>query len=198
MKKAEKEYTQVEQMVLALMFATQKFRSYLLPRHFVIITMEDTFTYVLRHMDVSARIAKWIVQLQEFDYTVMVEESTRAALADILTHQFREKKERKESKKETPPALPTVKEIEEAFALYFDGAYRKKEGKAAAGLVILNPASEKVMERGVVLLNVSSNNEAEYEALIKGLEWCVANGITRLNVYGDNCEASAGYLVLQE
>ena len=56
-------------------------------------------------MDVSARIAKWIVQLQEFDYTVMVEESTRAA----LTHQFREKKERKESKKETPPALPTVK-----------------------------------------------------------------------------------------
>ena len=63
MKKAEKEYTQVEQMVLALMFATQKFRSYLLPRHFVIITMEDTFTYVLRHMDVLARIAKWIVQL---------------------------------------------------------------------------------------------------------------------------------------
>ena len=116
----------------------------------------------------------------------MVEESTRAALADILTHQFREKKERKESKKKTPPALPTIKEIEEAFALYFDGAFRKKEGKAAAGLVILNPASEKVMERGVVLLNVSSNNEAEYEALLKGLEWCVANGISCLDVYGDS------------
>ena len=63
MKTTEKEYTPVEKMVLALMFATQKFRSYLLPRHFVIITMEDTFTYVLRHMDVSARISKWIVQL---------------------------------------------------------------------------------------------------------------------------------------
>ena len=137
-------------------------------------------------MDVSARIAKWIVQLQEFDYTVMVEESTRADLADILTHQFREKKERKESKKETPPALPIVKEIEEAFALYFDGAYRKKEGKAAAGIVVFNPASEKVMERGLVLPDVSSNNEAEYTALIKGLEWCVSNGITRLNVYGDS------------
>ena len=82
---------------------------------------------------------------------MMVEESTRAALADILTHQFREKKERKESKKETPPALPTVKEIEEAFALYFDGAYRRKEGKAAAGLVIFNPVHEKIMEKGVVL-----------------------------------------------
>ena len=81
-------------------------------------------------MDVSVRISKWIVQLQEFDYTVMVEESTRAALADILTHQFREKKEKKESKQSIPPAPPIVKEIEEAFALYFDGAYRKKEGKA--------------------------------------------------------------------
>ena len=38
----------------------------------------------------------------------------------------------------------------------------------------------------MVLLNVSSNNESEYEALIKGLEWCVSNGITRLNVYGDS------------
>ena len=43
------------------------------------------------------------------------------------------------------------------------------------------------MERGLVLEDVSSNNEAEYEAaLLKGLEWCVSNGITRLNVYGDS------------
>ena len=60
--------------------------------------MEDTFPHVLQHMDVSAKISKWIVQLQEFDYTVMVEESTRAALAGILTHQFKEKKEKKEAK----------------------------------------------------------------------------------------------------
>ena len=124
----------------ALMFATQRFRSYLLPRHFVIITMEDTFIYVLQHMDVLKRISKWILQLQEFDYTVMVEESTWATLADILTHQFRENKEKKESRQLTPPALPTVKEIEEAFALYFDGVYRKKEGKAVAGIVVFNPA----------------------------------------------------------
>ena len=80
----------------------------------------------------------------------MVEESTWAALADILTHQFKEKKEKKESKQSIPLEPPTVKEIEEAFALYFDGAYRKKEGKGAAtaGIVVFNPANEKVMERG--------------------------------------------------
>ena len=58
MKTTEKEYTLVEKKVLALMFSTQRLCSYLLPRHFLIITMEDTFTYVLQHMDVSARISK--------------------------------------------------------------------------------------------------------------------------------------------
>ena len=186
MKETEKAYSTVEKMVLALMFATQRFRTYLLPRHFVIITIEDTFPYVLQHMDVSARISKWIVQLQEFDYTVMVEESTRAALADILTHQFKERKEKKESKKLVPPAPPTIKAIEEAFDLYFDGAYKRKEGRAAAGVVVFNPLKEKVMERGMVLPNISSNNEAEYAALLMGLEWCVSNEIQRLNVYGDS------------
>ena len=61
MKPTKKAYTKVEKMVLALMFATQRFWSYLLPRHFIIITMEDTFPHVLQHMDVSARISKWIV-----------------------------------------------------------------------------------------------------------------------------------------
>ena len=53
-------------------------------------------------------------------------------------------------------------------------------------MVVFNPASEKGMERGLVLPNVSSNNEAEYVALLKGLEWCVSNKITRLNVYGES------------
>ena len=77
-----------------------------------------------------------------------------------------------------PPLLPLpLKEIEQVFALYFDGAYKRKEGRAAVGIVLLNPLKEKVMERGMVLLNLSSNNEAEYAALIARLEWCVSNEI---------------------
>ena len=133
MKPTERAYSDVEKMVLALMFATQRFWAYLLPRHFVIITMEDTFPHVLQHMDVSARISKWIVQLQEFDYTVMVEESTRAALAGILTHQFKEKKEKKEMKSLPLPLPSSMKEIEQSFALYFDGAYKEKGRQSSGG-----------------------------------------------------------------
>ena len=53
-------------------------------------------------------------------------------------------------------------------------------------MVVLNPIKEKVMERGIELLNISSNNEVEYAALIKGLGWCISNGINRLNVFGDS------------
>ena len=95
-------------------------------------------------------------------------------------------KEKKDSKSLPPLPPRLLKEIEQAFALYFDGAYKSKEGRAAAGIVVFNPLKEKVMERGMVLLNVSSNNEAEYAALILGLEWCVSNEISRLNVYGDS------------
>ena len=107
-------------MVLALMFATQRFRAYLVLKHFIVITMEENFPHVLQHMDVSARISKWVVQLQEFDYTVMVEGTTRAALAGILTHPFKEKKQKKEMKGIPKPPPPPAKEIEQAFALYFD------------------------------------------------------------------------------
>ena len=65
--------------------------------------------------------------------------------------------------------------------LYFDGAYKRKEGRATVGMVVLNPIKEKVMEIGIELLNVSTNNEAEYYALIEGLEWCVSNDINCLN-----------------
>ena len=99
----------------------------------------------------------------------MVEESTRAALAGILTLQFKEKKEMKSS---PPPLPPPVNEIEHAFAFNFDGAYKRKEGRAVAGIVVFNLEKEKVMERGMILLNASSNNKAEYAALIAGLEWC--------------------------
>ena len=57
---------------------------------------------------------------------VMVEESTRVALAGILTHQYQEKKQKKETKSSPAPPPPPVKEIEQAFALYFDNSYKRK------------------------------------------------------------------------
>ena len=180
---AEKGYSTTEQMVLALMFAVGKFRPYLLSRKFVVITVEETFPYVLQHMDVSTRISKWLVQLQEYDYTVMVEHSTRACLADVLTHRCYEKKANPRQQARPPEEPP--QELEDAYTLYFDGAYKRKVDRAAAGMVIINPIGDKIMEKGLALSDIHSNNEAEYAALALGLTCCIELGIKRLNVNGD-------------
>ena len=185
MKATKKNYTFAEQMVLALMFAIVRFRSYLLPRHFTVITIEETFPYVLQYMDVYARISKWVMQLQEFNYSFAVEDSTRASLADILTHRHHKKKSR--DKRESAPVLPIpppTQKLENAYSLYFDGAYKKKQGQAAAGMVVFEPSGKKIFEEGKMLQEVNSNNEAEYAAITMGLEWCLDNNIQRVNIFG--------------
>ena len=184
---SEKGYKPVEVMVLSLMFAVRKFRSYLLPRPFTVITTEEHFPYVLQHMDVSARIAKWVIQLQEFDYTFKVEDSTRACLADLLTHKIHQKKEKEKGKvKEKASSLEDSPRVENAHALYFDGAYKRIKDKAAAGIVVFSPEGDKLYGEGISLEDVHSNNEAEYQALLLGLRWCLSHGITRVNVFGDS------------
>ena len=64
---AEKGYNSSEKMVLALMFAVTKFWSYLLPRKFTILTLEDTFPTFLQHMDGSCRIAKRLLDCKSLN-----------------------------------------------------------------------------------------------------------------------------------
>ncbi|MCO5558087.1 hypothetical protein L7F22_011663 [Adiantum nelumboides] len=166
---AEKDDALVEHMVMTLMFPIRKFRSYLLPRKFVILTLEENFPLVLQHMDVSACISKWLVRLQEFEYTVQVENSTRASLVGLLTHKCYEKKLK------VKPAMVKAKEevskLGEAQSLYFDGTYKREVDKAAVGVVIYDEEGKKVSCKGLMLENVHSDNEAEYATLSLGLEW---------------------------
>ena len=67
--------------------------------------------------------------------------------------------------------------------MYFDGAY-SKTGKGA-GIVIISP-SNKVYNFAFRLEFEASNNVAEYEALLLGLETAKDMGIKMLNIKGDS------------
>ena len=67
--------------------------------------------------------------------------------------------------------------------MYFDGSLMKKG--AGAGLVFMSPL-EVCMRYMVHLHFPSSNNVAEYEALINGLRIAIELGVRRLNVRGDS------------
>ena len=74
-----------------------------------------------------------------------------------------------------------------AGALYFDGGSRGNPGIAGCGAVLYDkPGGEEVWSLSAFIGKSKTNNDAEYEALIHGLEKCVADGITHLQAYGDS------------
>ena len=78
-----------------------------------------------------------------------------------------------------PPAVID----QEYWTMYFDGWLMKKG--AGAGLVFVSPL--RVHMRYMVQLHFpSSNNVAEYEALVNGLRIATKSGIRRLDIRGDS------------
>ena len=137
----ERNYSPLEQAICALMFAMIRFRSYLLPTKFTIISVEDTFPYALQHASTSAKISKWVSRLQEFEFIVTIEHTTKASLADILTHRVFERKVRASK---SPASEEKIAHLEDAYTLHFDGAFKRSLGKAMVGIVIINPLGNKV------------------------------------------------------
>ncbi|MCO5592239.1 hypothetical protein L7F22_046237 [Adiantum nelumboides] len=164
----EKGYSEEELIMLCLIFAMRKFRSYLLTKPFVILTSKNLLPWVSSQMTMSPRISKWLMELQSYEYTFKVENSVRAQLAGILTYQLHEKVIKVPNVRPLPPSPPKV--LSNAYTLFFDGAFRRATGKAGEGLVLVNPEGEVVMKEQVTLDGSTSNNEAEYDILISGLK----------------------------
>jgi ribonuclease HI len=79
--------------------------------------------------------------------------------------------------------LPLSQIPAECWTLYFDGSMMKTG--AGVGLLFISPLGEHM--RYVVCLHFpTSNNMAEYEALLYGLRIAIKTGIKRLDVRGDS------------
>lgn len=69
--------------------------------------------------------------------------------------------------------------------LYCDGASRGNPGPASIGFVLYDPAGTPVAEVGEAI-GETTNNVAEYEALIAGLEMSLERGVSRIEVRLDS------------
>ena len=74
---------------------------------------------------------------------------------------------------------------EGAVIVYCDGAARGNPGPAGAGVVLQSPSGE-VLERAGRYLGETTNNVAEYEALILGLERAAERGAREVHVMADS------------
>lgn len=87
---AEKNYSQVEKEGLAVIFAVNKFKTYLLGRHFTLKTdHKPLITLFNEHKPVSqmasSRIKRWSLLLSAYDYTIEFVRGKDNVIADFLS-----------------------------------------------------------------------------------------------------------------
>nr|GEX25464.1 hypothetical protein [Tanacetum cinerariifolium] len=70
MTEAQIHYTTTEKEMLAVVYAFEKFRSYLVLSKSIVYTDQSALKYLLNKQDAKPRLLRWVLLLQEFDITI--------------------------------------------------------------------------------------------------------------------------------
>ncbi|WJZ98605.1 hypothetical protein VitviT2T_017117 [Vitis vinifera] len=82
---AQKNYTTTEKELLAIVFALDKFRAYLVGSSIVVFTDHSALKYLLTKQDAKARLIRWILLLQEFNLQIRDKKGVENVVADHLS-----------------------------------------------------------------------------------------------------------------
>nr|GFC52644.1 transposon Ty3-I Gag-Pol polyprotein [Tanacetum cinerariifolium] len=82
---AEANYTTNEKEMLAVVYAFEKFRSYLIMNKSIVYTDHSALKYLFAKKDAKARLLRWILLLQEFDFKVIDTRGAKNYVADHLS-----------------------------------------------------------------------------------------------------------------
>ncbi|KAK8684027.1 hypothetical protein V6N13_040064 [Hibiscus sabdariffa] len=102
---AQVNYTTTEKEMLAVIFAFDKFRSYLIGTKVIVHTDHSAIKYLLAKKDAKPRLIRWILLLQEFDIEIIDRKGTENQVADHL------------SRLENKDIADTIEEIQEIFQM---------------------------------------------------------------------------------
>nr|GFB05892.1 reverse transcriptase domain-containing protein [Tanacetum cinerariifolium] len=86
MNQAEANYTTTEKEMLVVVYAFEKFCSYLIVNKSIVYPDHSALKYLFAKKDVKARLLRWILLLQEFDFKVIDTRGAENYAADHLSH----------------------------------------------------------------------------------------------------------------
>nr|XP_009413508.1 PREDICTED: uncharacterized protein LOC103994794 [Musa acuminata subsp. malaccensis] len=166
----EERYPPIEKLALALALAlvlsARKLRPYFQAHPIEVIT-DQPLRLVLSKFDVAGRLLKWAVELSEHDIQYIPRTAIKAqAVADFIAEL-------------TPNTGEELEPPRETWTLHVDGSANAK--RAGAGLVLVTPDGRSI-ERSFRFGFRATNNEAEYEALLAGLQLALEMRVTDIRV----------------
>ncbi|GJT01629.1 reverse transcriptase domain-containing protein [Tanacetum coccineum] len=85
MNEAESHYTTTEKEMLDVMYAFEKFRSYLILNKSIVYTVHSALKYLFAKKDSKARLLRWVLLLQEFKFKVIDTKGAENLAADHLS-----------------------------------------------------------------------------------------------------------------
>ncbi|XP_077221030.1 uncharacterized protein LOC143854808 [Tasmannia lanceolata] len=204
---AEIRYQRVEKLAYALVMAARKLRPYF-QAHTIKVLTDQSLRQVLHRPDISGRLVKWAVELSEFDIQYVPRPAIKAqVLADFVAECTIPQQTAESEVVQTPvvaeksitteectareteaevipsPAEQDLSTAEPLWEVYVDGSSNK--GGCGAGLILTGPDSftaDYALRFGFR----ASNNEAEYEALLAGMNLAVQVKAQRLRAYCDS------------
>ena len=82
---AQRNYTTTEKELLAVVYALDKFRAYLVGFDIVIFTDHSALKYLLTKKNAKARLIRWVLLLQEFNLQIKDKKGVENVVADHLS-----------------------------------------------------------------------------------------------------------------
>ncbi|KAG7548008.1 Integrase catalytic core [Arabidopsis suecica] len=159
----------MEKLALAVVISARKLRPYF-QSHPIEVLTSHPLRSILHGPSQSGRLAKWAIELSEYDIEYKSRTSAKAqVLADFLT--------------ELPLEDGIFVETDSTWKLHVDGS-SSKQG-SGIGIRLETPTKE-IIEQSFRLMFPASNNEAEYEALLAGLRLALAIGAEKIIAYCDS------------